>query len=377
MDRTDTQLMSRPTRREALRLGLSAGVGAASALTGRADASFLRQAASPAPPAPVVAYSAPPNPAYPMPPTWETELKELAPGVYSYVQAGGPGRNNVSVSDAGIIIGDEGIMVIDSLAAPMHAARFVDAIRKVTDKPFRHLINTHHHGDHVNGNQYFPGAEIVAHPYCRDEVLKVMSGPATWARREGWADGTEPRRIMPPTTLIEHKITYHYGKNVVEVFPMLPAHTYGDLVVYLPQHRLLFAGDIAFFYVAPFCQNAHPSKWIDVCEQIDRMGVDTIVPGHGPLGGRQHLAEMADYLRLLRVEARKRYDAKLSPGAAAAEIRMGKFENWIGPERIIMDTVRFYHEFGGTLQPSVDVEGNRRATEVYNSLKDPKHKPAR
>ena len=359
MDSRELQAPTSFTRRDALRLGLSAGVAAAAAVTlsARQASAQLAQA-----------YSAPPNPAYPLPPVWNTELRELAPNVYGYVQAGGPGRNNVSVSDAGIIVGPEGVMVIDALAAPMHAKAFVDAIRKVTDKPFRHLINTHHHGDHVNGNQYFPGAEIVAHPYCRDEVLKMVEGPATWAKRDGWADGTEPRVILPPVTTIENKVTYYYGKTVVEVFPMLPAHTYGDLVVYLPQHRILFAGDIAFFYVAPFCQNAHPSNWISICETIDKMPVDTIVPGHGPIAGRALLVEMADYLRILKKEARLRYDAKLSPGAAAADIKLGKFENWIGPERIVMDTHRFYMEFSNTLVPAMDGAGIRAATEEYNAI---------
>jgi cyclase len=351
-----------PTRRDALRLGLAAGIGMVSALAGARESSAQMPG--------VVAYSAPPNPAYPLPPVWDTELREVAPGVYAYIQAGGPGRNNVSVSDAGVIVGEDGLMVIDALAAPMHAKAFVAAMGKVTDKPFRHLINTHHHGDHVNGNQYIPGAEIIGHPYCRDEVLKMVSGPATWAKREGWADGTEERRILPPTTTTEHKLTYHYGKTVVEVFPMVPAHTYGDLVVYLPQHKVLFAGDIGFFYVAPFCQNAHPSNWIAVVDQIvDKMDVETIVPGHGPIGGKALMAEMGDYLRLLKKEARLRYDAKMSPGKAAADIRMGKFENWIGPERIIMDTVRFYAEFAGTLTPAVDGEGIRAATLEYNAIK--------
>src|SRR5215468_10481901 len=91
-----------------------------------------------------------PNPNFPQVPTWNTELRELAPNVYAYIQAGGPGRDNVSISNAGVIIGDNQLMVIDALAAPMLARRFVEAIRKTSDKPFRHLINTHHHSDHVN-----------------------------------------------------------------------------------------------------------------------------------------------------------------------------------------------------------------------------------
>ena len=309
-----------------------------------------------------------PNPNFPSVPTWETELRELAPNVYAYIQAGGPGRDNVSVSDAGIIVGDDGVMVIDALAAPMHTTRFIDAIRKVTDKPFRQLINTHHHGDHVNGNQYFAPVEIIGHPYCREEVLKMVPGPVNWARRAGWADGTEPRKILPPSTTVDVKATFHYAKNVVEVVPTAPAHTWGDLVVYLPQHKILFAGDVAFYYVAPFCQNAHPSRWIQWCQTIEAMDVETIVPGHGPIGGKHELAEMRGYLELLKVEARKRYDARMTPGTAAADIRMGKYENWIGPERIVMDTVRFYAEFSGTLAPPVDADGNRLATEEYNRV---------
>lgn len=315
------------------------------------------------------AVSAPPNPNFPQVPTWNNELRQLAPNVYAYIQAGGPGRDNVSVSDGGIIVGDDGVMVIDALAAPMHAQRFIDAIRRVTDKPFRHLINTHHHSDHVNGNQYFAPVEIIGHPYCRDEVLKMVAGPAKWTKRDGWADGSEDRVILPPVTTFDQKVTYYYGKNVVEVFPMAPAHTWGDLVVYLPQHKILFAGDIAFYYVAPFCQNAHPSKWIEWCQAIEKMDVETIVPGHGPIGGKHELAEMRGYLELLKVEARKRYDSKMTAGRAAADIRMGKYENWIGPERIIMDTVRFYAEFAGSLTPAVDVEGNRIATEEFNRVR--------
>jgi len=353
------------TRREALRLGLS-GIGAASATLAWQSrrAPLAAQTPAAAPPDPQ------PNKAFPMMPTWETELKELAPNVYAYIQGGGPAKNNVSVSNAAVIVGDEGILLFDALAVPIHAKNMVAAIRKVTDKPFKYLITSHHHGDHIGGNQFIPdNPVIISHPYCRDEVVKQVPGPALWPKREGWADGTEPRKILPAVQTFDGNITFHIAKTEVRIMPMLPAHTYGDLVMYLPQQKLLVAGDVGFFYVAPFCQNANPSNWISICDRIASMDVDRIVPGHGPLGGKQQLAEMADYLRLLRVEAKKRWDAKMTAGRAAADITLGKFDNWIGPERIIMDTVRFYMEFDGTLVPDVNGAGIRTATEEYNAIK--------
>lgn len=310
-----------------------------------------------------------PNPKFPQVPSWDTELREIAPNVYAYIQAGGPGRDNVSVSDAGVIVGDDSVMVIDTLTAPIHAANFIAAIRKVTDKPFRHVVNTHHRGDHVNGNQYFMPAEVVAHQYCREEVLKMVPGPALWPKRDGWAAGTEPRRIVPPVTTFGNKMTHHYGKTVVELIFMGPAHTYGDIVAYLPQHKILLAGDIAFFYVAPFAQNAHVTKWLETIDRIMKMDVETIVPGHGPIGGKNELAEMGEYFVVLKREAKRRFDAGMPAGRAAADIEMGKYDNWIGPERIVMDTVRLYAEFSGTLVPAMDVEGTRKATEEYNAIK--------
>ena len=199
--------------------------------------------------------------------------------------------------------------------------------------------------------------------------MAQAGGPAVWAKREGWADGTEPRRIVPPTTTFDGKMRYHDAKTVLEVFPMGPAHTYGDLVAYLPQHKVLFVGDIGFFYVAPWCQNAHPSKWIETCDMIRRMDVQTIVPGHGPLGGQAQLADMREYLALLKTETRKRYDAKLTAGAAAADIRLGKYDNWVGPERIVLNVQRFYDELSGALTPNVNTAGIQRATEEYNAAR--------
>jgi cyclase len=363
--------MSTPvTRREAIRTLSAAGAGAAFAF--ESSASALEQGA------PVT--TSRPNPSFPAAPAWKTELRELAPGVFAYIQGGGPDVPNVSISNAALVAGPDALLAIDALAAPFHAKAFIAAARQATNgKPFRRLINTHHHSDHTAGNQFFMPVEIISHTYCRDEVAKMAAANTAmlWQKRDGWADGSEERRIVvPDVTFSSGTRNYQYGSTQVELQFVGPAHTYGDVMVYLPQHRILFAGDVAFHYVAPFAQNAHVTKWIETVDRIvGTMAVDVVVPGHGPIGTKHELAEMGDYFKLLKREARRRYDAKMSPGRAAADISMGKFENWIGPERIVMDTVRLYAEFAGTLTPDVDADGNRQATEEYNTLKSAR--PAR
>jgi cyclase len=355
---------ARLSRREAIERAAWAGLGIAAALVGGGELTSLSaQFPTVIPPAP--------DDRFPQVPSWKTELQQLAPNVYAYQQRGGPGIYGLGISNAGLIAGEDHLMAIDALGAPLHTKAFIAAAKQATGgKPFGRLIDTHHHVDHVSGNQFFLPAEILSHPYCRQEVLKtVATVPHMWEKREGFADGTEERKVVPPGTTFEDKITYYYGDTVVEFRFVGPAHTWGDVVAYLPQQKILFAGDIAFFYVAPFAHNAHVTKWLEAVDKVMAMDVETIVPGHGPIGGKKELAEMAEYLRLLKTEAKKRFDAGMSAGQAAADIRLGRFDNWIGPERILINTVRLYDEFKDTLVPDVDVEGNRRAAEEYNAIK--------
>jgi cyclase len=349
------------TRRAALGRVTAATLGVAAALR-HASAPAAAQIPTTTPP--------PADPRFPQVPAWKNELRELAPGVFAYMQAGGPGLIAQGVSNAGVIVGDDHAMIIDATGAPLHAKNFIAEARKAAgDRPFRRLISTHHHGDHVNGNQFFSPIEIFSHPYCRDEVRKAVANtPAMWDKREGFAEGTEQRRLVPPTTTIEGKMVVHYGDSPVEIIHPGPAHTYGDLMIYLPKYRLLFASDLAFIYVAPFAHNAHVGKWLETVDRIMKMDVETIIPGHGPICGKKELAEMAEYFRTLQREVRKRFDGGLSPGRAAADIKLGKFDNWIGPERIVMNTVRLYNEFRGVGGPDYDIPTTQKATAEYNSI---------
>jgi glyoxylase-like metal-dependent hydrolase (beta-lactamase superfamily II) len=308
---------------------------------------------------------------YPVMPTWKTELRQLAPNVYAYQQQGGTGLPNAGISNAGLFVGEDWSVALDALGFPLQTKAFIAAAKKATGgKPIAQLINTHHHGDHVAGNQFFLPAQILGHPYCRQEVLKaVPTTPASWPKQEGIADGTEVRKLTPPSATFEDNLTYYIGGNIVEFHFAGPAHTWGDIYAYLPQRKILFAGDLAFFHLVPYAHNGHVTKWLEAVDKIMKMDVDTIVPGHGPIGGKKDLAEMAEYFRFLKVEAKKRYDAGMSAGRAAADIKMGKFDNWMGPERIVMNTVRLYDEFKGTLTPDIDMAGTKSAIEEYNSIK--------
>ncbi len=311
------------------------------------------------------------DPRYPVMPSWNTALRQLAPNVYAYQQEGGTGHLNAGISNAGIFVGEDSVMVFDSLGFPIQSKALIAAAKKATNgKPITHLINSHHHGDHVAGNQFFLPAQIASHPYCRQEVIKAIPAtPPTWPKADGLADGTEARKLTPPSVTFEDKLTYNIGGNAVEFRFVGPAHTWGDMVAYLPEHKILFAADLAFFNLTPYCHNAHISKWMEAIDKVMKWDVDVIVPGHGPVGGKKDLAQAGEYFRYLKPEVKKRYDAKMTPGAAAADIKMGKYDNWMGPERIVMNTVRLYDEFKGTLTPDIDVEGTKQAILEFNSIK--------
>jgi cyclase len=366
------------TRREVMSRAAWAGLGAAAAL---ATEGGLEKAWGEAQPrvdessprifGTSVAQLPPIDTRYPVVPTWNTELKQLAPNVYAYQQEGGTGHINAGISNAGLFVGEDSMAAFDALGYPLQTKAFIAAAKKVSGgKPFSQLIDSHHHGDHVAGNQFFLPTPILGHPYCREEVVKAAANtPASWPKQEGLADGTEVRKLAAPMMTFEDNLVSYMGGNKVEFRFAGPAHTWGDIIAVLPQQKILFAADIAFFHLVPYCHNAHVSKWMESMEKILKMDVDTIVPGHGPVGGKKELADSLEYFRALKAEAKKRYDQHLSPGAAAADIKMGRFDNWMGPERIVMNTVRLFDEFKGTLGPDIDVEGTKQAIAEFNSIK--------
>jgi len=127
-------------------------------------------------------------------------------------------------------------------------------------------------------------------------------------------------------------------------------HTRGDVLVHLPEQRVLFAGDVAFFNVTPLAFEGHIGNWIAVCRRVLAIDdVDLIVPGHGPAGTTNDLRAMLGYLELVRESASRAFDAGASVEEAERAIDLGTYADWNEPERLAANVARVYQELRGEL----------------------------
>jgi len=279
--------------------------------------------------------------------TQSTGLIELTDGVFAYVQEGG----GLCVANAGLIIGPEGCIVIDALFAPSMTQAFRREIARVTDKPVRLLVNTHHHIDHTLGNGAFPEAQIVSHTNARREQLRTGLAVIDLLRPRipELVAETAGVGLRAPDLTFDGELTLHAGGREVRLLHLGRGHTIGDALVLLPDERLLFAGDVAFHGVTPLAFEGHIGDWIAVCDRADGLDIDRIVPGHGPVGGKQALREMRDYLASVREQARAAFDAGRSQEDATAAIDLGAYATWTEPERLAPNVARLYQEFRGDI----------------------------
>ena len=277
-------------------------------------------------------------------PRYETGLQEVGDGIYAYLQWDG----GWGISNAGFVEGADGLLVVDALLTPSMARAFDAAIRSVSRAPVRDLVLTHAHIDHVGGNRELETSEIVAHANCRAE-MEAAPPPAQRERRpwmpdEWWADlaGVEPAL---PTRTFDDDLTLDYGGTTVRLMHWGAAHTTGDALVYIPEAKLLFAGDLAFFYATPLCRG-DMANWVRIIDRIeDDLDVERIIPGHGPPGGSLELSDQREYLDFLLTRTRACFDDGLPEEDAVAAIELGQWGTWPEAERKAMNVAQLYRSF--------------------------------
>ena len=225
-------------------------------------------------------------------------LKPVGPNVWAAID--NPKAPSPAISNAGFVIGDDGVVVIDTFSTTDAATRLLAAIRELTPLPVRFVVNTHYHVDHVVGNGVFSaaGATILAQRNVRSwihsENLRIF-GPQITAEWKAVIDG-----LVAPMVVYDRAADVYLGSREIQI-RSFPGHTGGDSIVLIPDAKVLFAGDLFNRDTFPTLTDSSIQPLIDTLETLTRDEPDyTFVPGHGDVGTAQDIAASRDYLVTLR-----------------------------------------------------------------------------
>jgi cyclase len=219
-----------------------------------------------------------------------TTLTELGDGVYAWLQPGGES----GVSNAGVVVDDDGITVIDTLMVRSQWEPFAAAVEAL-DLPIKRTILTHAHVDHVGGTKAFPKAATYASQQTSDALDLEMPLDAYKAFMPAFNEEFDDLAELG-TRPVTHLITGAASLTPrVEVLPA-SGHTPGDIIVLVADADVCFSGDLCFFGVTPLAFQGDPALWADMLDAVAELA-DLIVPGHGPIGGETQVRELQAYLR--------------------------------------------------------------------------------
>lgn len=261
------------------------------------------------------------------------ELKQVSKHAW-YVQgkAGIATDNEGFISNAGVVVTDDGVVVFDALGTPSLAYKLLQEIRKITDKPIKRVIVSHYHADHIYGLQVFKdaGAEI----YAPAGVSNYLSSPAAKERLDErrfslspWVN--EQTHLVPPDHYLDKGFSFTLGGVTMTVSVVGAAHSDGDLTMYVEGDRVLFSGDIIFEGRVAFLGDADTRHWLDTLQRMETTGLAVLVPGHGPVADEpnQSITQTRRYLSFLRKTMKLAVDDLQSFDEVYAATDWSEFKN--------------------------------------------------
>ncbi|MFD3379619.1 MULTISPECIES: MBL fold metallo-hydrolase [unclassified Streptomyces] len=271
-------------------------------------------------------------------------LEELADGVFAYIQPDG----GWCVSNAGILLEPGrggGPVLVDTAATQERARAMRAALAGLTPESPRLIVNTHFHGDHTFGNAVLagPGTVVVAHERTRSEMAAAGLGLTTLWPDVEWG-GIE---LMLPDLTYRQGLTLHQGERRIELIHPGPAHTTNDTLVWLPEERVLFAGDVVLPGCTPFVLMGSVAGSLATLELLRKLDPRTVVGGHGPVSGPEALTQTEEYFHWLTERAAEGRAAGLTPLQLARETGPGPYGDLRDPERYVANLHRAYAELAG------------------------------
>lgn len=296
-------------------------------------------------------------------PGMKPRTQQLADGAFAYVQPDG----GWFLNNSGVLLGRDSVIVIDSAATAARTELLRAAVAAISPLPVSTLVNTHWHTDHTNGNYQFREAAIVAHERTREMML--LHGP-TVPDADGPFPGVDWGALQPAPPFLTYSsgVVLWAGQVRCEVFAVsTPAHTTADSVVWIPEHSILFAGDLAFNGGAPLMSAGSIAGALCVLRELRDLQPRTVVPGHGDVCGAEVFDAEIDYLTFVRDLAKSGHRAGKTPLEVALNTPSRPFDHLLDGERLVANLHRAYAEADG-LAPGepIDLDATRRDMVALN-----------
>jgi len=257
----------------------------------------------------------------------ETKVYELTPGVYFRKAQTEP---EFTGCNQGWVIFEDFILVIDA-NFPGQPDHVITEIRKYSDKPIRYVFDTHHHGDHADGNMKYirMGASAVAAE--RSRPLFGSKGIAGFEQsQQERPDEYGELSYEKPSVYFPHRLVIDDGTQRVELLHFGHAHTAGDAVAWLPKHGILFTGDACINGVFNYTGDSDTESWITVLNVMEEMPIKTLAPGHGEPGGTEIIVKQRRYFVELRTAVSKFIDDGKPLEEIKCEIDIPFYKEWTG-----------------------------------------------
>jgi glyoxylase-like metal-dependent hydrolase (beta-lactamase superfamily II) len=282
---------------------------------------------------------------------------EIGRGLYAFTAQGDP--------NSGIIVGDDGVMVVDAQATPVMALEVIERVRKVTDKPIKYVLLSHYHAVRVLGASAYTDAEILASDGTR--ALIVERGQ----QDKDSEIGRFPRLFRAvesipgltwPTITFQKQMSVWLGKREVRIMHIGRGHTAGDVIAWVPDANVVFSGDLVEYHSACYCGDAHLADWPKTLDRLAEFKTNALVPGRGaalasPDKVRDGIDGTRDFLSTLYGSAKDSVAKKLSLKDAFAAARQAmdpKFSDYAIYEHCMpFNVARAYDEASGIDHPVI------------------------
>jgi cyclase len=251
-------------------------------------------------------------------------VERLAPGIHGAIAT----RSGYGLCNSGIVDLGGASVVFDTMLTPMAARPLARAAERLTGQRPAWVVNSHYHGDHIWGNSSFPSSHVVSTRRVRDAVLERSQRQLDACRREfpgelrkidrgtteiapidreqarAWFRGVvrTPRtlRIVPPAVTFLRELRLEGRRRTLHLYSWGGGHSPSDVVAYLPEERILFAGDLILNGYHPSMGDGTPGEWLRILDEVGRLRIDRLLPGHGAVGDRRTFEQQRRYHRDLR-----------------------------------------------------------------------------